>query len=127
MKDKQTSNTHKPANGVYGVLTAGFGEDDYVEGVFLIEAKTKETFFNRKSKLEAVTGFSDGHFDSYEEDEEGVIWKVITTAWFKNVDELKKAMKKMEKYKWFFSSDSLLLLDGEYLYVDGRWGGLKFD
>jgi len=30
-------------------------------------------------------------------------------------------MKKMEKYKWFFSSDSSLLLDGEYLYVDGKW------
>ena len=117
-----THNTMKAtANGVYGVLTAGFGEDDYVEGVFLIEAKAKETFFNRKAKLEAITGFSDGYFDSYEEDEDGGIWKVITTAWFKNVDELKKAMKKMEKYKWFFSSDSSLLLDGEYLYVDGRW------
>lgn len=117
----ETTNTRKHANGVYGVLTAGFGEDDYVEGVFLIEAKSKETFFNRKSKLEAVTWFSDGYFDSYEEDEEGGIWKVITTAWFENVFELKKAMKKMEKYKWFFSSDSSLLLNGEYLYVDGRW------
>ena len=118
---EETLNTHENGNCANRVLTAGFGEDDYIEGVFLIEAKSKETFFNRKSKLEAVTGFSDGYFDSYEEDEEGGIWKVITTAWFENVDELKKAMKKMEKYKWFFSSDSSLLLDGEYLYVDGRW------
>lgn len=117
----ETLNIHENGNNVNRVLTAGFGEDDYVEGVFLIEAKTHETFFNRKSKLEAVTGFSDGYFDSFEEDEEGCIWKVITTAWFKNIEELKRAMKKMEKYKWFFFSDSSLLLDGEYLYVDGRW------
>lgn len=109
------------AVGYDRLLAAGFGDDDYIEGVFLIKAKSKDTFFNRKSKLEAVTGFSDGYFDSYEEDEEGGIWKVITTAWFKNVDELKKAIKKMEKYNWFFISDSLLLLNGEYLYVDGKW------
>ena len=109
------------SHALYKVLTAGFGEDDYIEGVFLIEAKTKETFFNRKYKLESITGFSDGHFDSYEEDEEGGIWKVITKAWFKNIDELKNAMKIMEKYNWFYSSDSSLLLNGEYLYVDGRW------
>ena len=117
----ETLNTNENGSCANRVLTADFGEDDYVEGVFLIEAKAKETFFNRKSKLEAVTGFSDGYFDSYEEYEECGIWKVITTAWFKNIDELKKAMKKMEKYKWFYSSDSSLLLDGEYLYVDGVW------
>lgn len=102
-------------------LTNSFGEDDYVEGVFLIEAKSKETFFNRKSKLEAITGFSDGYFDSYEEDDGGGVWKVITTACFENVDELKNAMNNMKKYKWFFYSDSSILLDGEYIYSDGKW------
>lgn len=117
----EITNTYQPTNGIYGVLTAGFGEDDCVEGVFLIEAKAKATFFNRKRKLKEITGFSDGFFESHEEDEEGGIWKVITTASFENVNELKKAIGKMEKYKWFFSSDSSLLLEGEYLYVDGRW------
>jgi len=103
------------------VLTAGFGEDDYVEGVFLIEAIAKETFFNRKAKLEAITGFSDGYFDSYEEDEEGGVWKIITSAWFETVGDLKNAMKKMERYKWFFNTNSSILLNGEYLYSDGEW------
>lgn len=103
------------------VLATGFGEDDYVEGVFLIEAKAKETFFNRKRKLEEITGFSDGFFDFYEEDEEGGIWKVITTAWFENVDEIKKALKKMEKYNWLFQSDSSILFEGKEIFCDGRW------
>lgn len=103
------------------VLATGFGEDDYVEGVFLIEAKAKEAFFNRKMKLEEITGFSDGFFDSYEEDEEGGIWKVITTAWFENVDEIKKALKSMEKYNWLFLSDSSILFEGKEIYCDGRW------
>lgn len=103
------------------VLATGFGEDDYVEGVFLIEAKAEQTFFNRKRRLEEITGFSDGFFDSYEEDEEGGIWKVITTAWFENVDEIKKALKKMEKYNWLFLSDSSILFEGKEIYCDGRW------
>lgn len=103
------------------VLATGFSEDDYVEGVFLIAAKAEETFFNRKRRLEEITGFSDGFFDSYEEDEEGGIWRVITTAWFENVDEIKKALKKMEKYNWLYLSDSSILFDGEEIYCDGRW------
>jgi len=109
-------------NGKVAVLVShGFGEDDYVEGVFLIEAKSRETFFNRKRKLEEITGFSDGMFDSFEEDEEGGVWKVITTAWFENVEEIKKALGKMKKYNWLFFSDSSILFEGKEIYCDGRW------
>jgi len=103
------------------VLAAGFGEDDYVEGVFLIEAKSRDTFFNRKRKLEKITGFSDGFFDSFQEDDEGGIWKIITTSCFENVDEIKKALKDMEKYKWLLLSNSSILFDGVEIYCDGRW------
>lgn len=118
---EEFTHTTETAIDANTVLMANFSEDDYIEGVFIIEAKSINTFINRIHKIETTTGFSTGSFDAYEKDEDGGIWKVITTAWFKNVDELKKAMKKMEKYKWFFSSDSSLLLDGEYLYVDGGW------
>ena len=103
------------------ILENGFDEDDFVEGVFLIEAKSENTFFNRKIKLEEVTCFSDGGFGSYEEDDEGGIWKIITSAWFENIGELKKLVKKIEKYKWLFLSDSYIMLDGEYLFADGKW------
>ena len=121
MKKRSQNNHQKKPMAYDAVLTAGFGEDDYVEGVFLIEAIAKETFFNRKAKLEAITGFSDGYFDSYEEDEEGGVWKIITSAWFETVGDLKNAMKKMERYKWFFNTNSSILLNGEYLYSDGEW------
>jgi hypothetical protein len=104
-----------------GLLCDGFGEDDWCEGVFLIEAKSKETFFNRKRKLEIITGFSDGFFDSYEEDDEGGIWKTISSAWFPTVKELKSALKKMKKYSWLFLSNSSIMLNGEYLFCDGKW------
>lgn len=106
---------------LYRMLTAGFGEDDYVEGVFLIEAKAKETFFNRKRKLEEITGFSDGCFDSYEEDMDGGIWKIITTGYFVTVQDLKDAIKKMEKYNWLYFLDTSIMLEGEYIYCDGKW------
>ena len=96
-----------------------FGEDDYVAGVFLIEAKATETFLNRKRRLEEVTGFSDGFLNSYEE--EGGVWKVITTASFENVDEIKKAIKKMEKYNWLFLSDSSIIFEGKEIFSNGRW------
>jgi hypothetical protein len=111
----------KAPNDAKPLLAAGFGEDDYVEGVFLIEAKSRETFFNRKRKLEEITGFSDGFFDSFEEDDEGGIWKIITTAWFKDVVEIKKALNDMKKYKWLFLWDSSILFDGKEIYCDGRW------
>ena len=98
-----------------------FGEDDWCEGVFLIEAKSKETFFNRKRKLEIITGFSDGFFDSYEEDDEGGIWKTITSAWFPTVKELKSVLRKMKRYNWLFLSDSYIMSNGQYLFSDGKW------
>ncbi len=119
--DAKATSTDNTANCGYTVLAEGFGEDDYVEGVFLIEAKSRETFFNRKRKLEEITGFSDGMFDSFEEDEDGGIWKIITTAWFENVDEIKNALGKMKKYNWLFLSDSSILFDGKEIYCDGRW------
>ena len=121
MKTETLNTAENKAMPYDTVLATGFGEDDYVEGVFLIEAKAKETFFNRKRRLEKITGFSDGYFDSYEEDEEGGVWKVITTAWFENIDEIKKALKKMEKYNWLFKYDSSILFEGKEIYCDGRW------
>lgn len=98
-----------------------FNSESEVEGVFLIRASSRDVFFNRKRKLEILTGFSDGMFDSFEEDEEGCVWKVITTATFDNIDELKSAIKKVEKFNWLFLNDSELLIDGEYLLSDGKW------
>lgn len=106
---------------LYTMLTAGFSEDNYVEGVFIIEAKSEQTFFNRKMRLAEITRFSDGGFDSYEQDEDGGCWKIITTAYFETVEDLKAAIKKMEKYNWFFLYDASIMLDGEYLYCDGKW------
>ena len=88
-----------------------FGEDEYVEGVFLIGAKSINTFYNRKNKLEDITGFSDGGFNSYEEDDKGGIWKTILSARFENVDEIKKVLKKMEKYSWLYLKDSSILFE----------------
>jgi len=119
-KETKVKETNKPM-AYDAMLATGFAEDYYVAGVFIIEAKSKETFFNRKRRLEEITGFSDGFFDTYEEDEEGCVWRVITTAWFENVDEIKKALKKMEKYNWLFLSDSSVLFEGEEIYCDGRW------
>lgn len=118
---KVVSAEKETSHGDYARLAAGFTEDDEIEGVFLIKAASKDTFFNRKSKLNAVTGFSDGYFDSYEEDDEGGIWKVITTASFDTVAELKAAIEKMRKYNWFFYHDSYLMLDSNYLFSDGKW------
>ena len=63
--------------------------------------------------------------DSFEEDEEGGVWKVITTAWFENVEEIKKALGKMKKYNWLFLSDSSILFEGKEIYCDGRMARLK--
>jgi len=103
------------------VLETGFGEDDYVEGVFLIAAKAEETFFNRQRKFKEITGFSDGGFDSFEDDEDGGCWKTILTGWFENVDEIKKALKKIEKYNWLFQSDSSIYFEGKEIFCSGRW------
>jgi hypothetical protein len=121
MNSTNVQNSTSPAIVGNDVLAAGFGEDDYVEGVFLIKAKSRETFFNRKMKLEEITGFSDSMSDSFEEDEDGGIWQVITSACFENVDEIKTAIAKMAKYKWLFLSDSSILFDGKEIYCDGRW------
>lgn len=92
-----------------------------LEGVFLIEAKTKETFYNRKRKLEEITGFSDLGFDSYEEDEEGGVWKIITNAYHDNIEETKTVIAKMKKFKWLFLSDSHILLDDKCVFSNGNW------
>lgn len=112
------NNTNKTAITSNTVLVAGFSEDDVVEGVFLLKASSKYVFFNRKNKLEAITGFTG---DAYEEDEEGGIWKVITTGVFDDIDELKTVIEKMKKYDWFFGYDSNLLLNGEEIYSEGEW------
>ena len=101
------------------ILENGFEEDDFLEGVFLIGAKSKNTFFNRKRKLEILSGFSDGGSDNYEEDEEGDVWQVITTAWFDDIAEAKRAIEQVEKYTWLYLYDSYILLEGEYLFANG--------
>ena len=109
------------SHALYKILATGFGDDDYVEGVFLIAAVAEDTFHNRKRRLEEITGFSDSMCDSFEEDEEGGIWKTITTAYFDDVASIKKAVDKMKKYKWLFLSDSYIMFQGTYLFSDGRW------
>lgn len=109
---------NKTATDAKPVLVAGFSEDDVIEGVFLLKASSKGVFFNRKNKLEAITGFTG---DAYEEDEEGGIWKLITTGVFDNIDEAKAVINKMKKYDWFFGYDSDLLLNGKEIYSGGRW------
>ena len=85
-------------------------DEDCVEGVFFIEAKSEKTFFNRKLKIETA-GFSDGFFESHEEDEEGGIWKLITVGYFDNVDELNNAIKELQKYKWLSLNESYIIID----------------
>lgn len=115
---KKTKKEGKKAILTNPVLVAGFSEDDVIEGVFLLKASSKDVFFNRKNKLEAITGFTG---DAYEEDEEGGIWKVITTGVFENIDEVKTVIEKMKKYDWFFGYDSDLLLNGKEIYSGGKW------
>lgn len=98
-----------------------FKSDEPVEGVFLIAAKSRSTFLNRKSKLEEITGFSDGGFNSFEEMEDRAVWKVITHCSFDSLGSLKKAILLMKRYNWFWLEDSTLMQDGAYLYCEGKW------
>lgn len=115
MKVKDLNENGNIANAV---LAAGFSQDDVIEGVFLLKASSEDVFFNRKNKLRELTGF-DG--DAYEEDDEGGIFKLITTAYFDNMKEVKSAVERMKKYNWFFYYDSDLLLNGKEIFSGGRW------
>lgn len=110
--------TTSSPNSTNAVLAAGFSEDDVIEGVFLLKASSEDVFFNRKNKLRELTGF-DG--DAYEEDDEGGIFKLITTGYFENMNEVKSAVEIMKKYNWFFYYDSDLLLNGKEIFSGGRW------
>lgn len=102
-------------------LVAGFLEDDELQGVFLIQASSEEVFNIRRKKLQEITGFTDGGFGSYEKDSECDVWKIITSAYFDTIEDLKSEIESMKKYKWFFYYDSHIMLDGEYLFSDGQW------
>lgn len=117
----ETTKTDAAAIAGSNMLMAGFSEDDYIEGAFIIEAKSKETFFNRQQKLEDITGFTTGGFDSYEEDEDGGCWKIIVTSQFESLKELKQKMNQLKKYKWFYWLDSDLLFDGKEIFSGGKW------
>lgn len=97
-------------------------EELELEGVFLIKASTEDVFFNRRSKFFEVTGFNDFGMDSYEEDDEGGIWKLIAVA-TTDLHTLKDQMAKMKKYSWFFDRDCTIMHEGEYLLCDGKWKG----
>lgn len=118
---EETLNTHNTPTNTNMVLVAAFGSDEPVTGVFLIEAKSRNTFLNRKRQLEKITGFSDGFMDAFEEDDEGGIWRLITEASFDDIDDLKKSFTKMRKYNWLFLSDSCVMFDNEYIFSDGKW------
>ncbi len=92
-----------------------------VEGVFIIEASSKDVFKNRFRRVEELTGFSTGGFDSYEKCDGGGAWRIITTAEFENLEAVKAAFQKVIKFKWFFDLDSSLLINGKEIYCDGRW------
>lgn len=88
-----------------------------VEGVFLIIASKEHVFLNRKHILNEVFGYSG--FDSYEHN--GGVWKLIATATFDSMDEVKRAMGCMREFQWFLGEDSTLLVDGKEIYSDGVW------
>lgn len=95
--------------------------DGHVEGVFYIRASSRDILLKRTRILEETTGFSDGGFNRFEEDDDGGFWKVITTYYFESIDEVYKAMKRMEKYSWFWDDASALLINGKEIFSDGKW------
>lgn len=104
------------------LLTAGFGEDDFIEGVFLIEADNEEQFFDRKNLIRDISEFCDVGFDSWEEYEEGGLYRLILSAYYPDVASIKKAWEEMtEKYEWLFKEDSSILFEGLELWSDGKW------
>ena len=103
------------------VLVDGFWDENDLEAVFLIKASSENTFNNRKRKLQEITGFSDGGFDSYEEDSENGIWKIIVNGYFSDLEDLKTSINAMKKYNWLFLSDSCIMSDGDYIFSDGKW------
>jgi len=96
-------------------------EDDCLVGVFVIEAESEEEFLNRKEKFREITGFTDDGFDSYEEYEEGGLWKVVTSVFFKNKDEIKKDLKEMENYDWLIEGGSRIVFERQNIWCEGKW------
>jgi hypothetical protein len=118
----ETTKTDAAAIAGSDMLLAGFPEEDnYIEGVFIIGAKSKETFFYRQQKLEDITGFTTGGFGSYEKDDDGGGWKIITMGKFEGLEDLKIKMNKLKKYKWLYWFDSDLLFDGKEIFSSGEW------
>jgi hypothetical protein len=95
-----------------------FAEEEELQAVFLISASSQDVFNSRIRTLQEVTGFSG---DSFEKDFEFDVWKVITTAYFNDFEELKLSIKKMQEYEWLLLSDSHILIDDEYLFSAGEW------
>ena len=98
-------------------------EEEYIliEANLLILASNKNVFLNRKSRIESITGFSDGFFDSWEQLECKDVYRLIAMANFESIAELKQVIKKAEKYNWIFWNDSYLLQDGTEIYSEGKW------
>lgn len=104
------------------LLTAGFGEDDFIEGVFLIEAADTDEFLQRRDELINSSEFCDPSLISYEEDEEGGLFKTIMEAYYTDVASIKKAWEELtEKHEWLFKDDSSILFEGLELWSDGKW------
>lgn len=120
-KEDTTQETTKPM-AYDALLTTGFSEDDFIEGVFLIEAENEEQFFDRKNLIHDMSEFCDGGFDSWEEDEEGGLYKAILSAYYPSVALIKKAWEEMtDKYEWLFKEDSTILFEGLELWSGGKW------
>lgn len=104
------------------LLKAGFGEYDFIDGIFLIKADNEEDFFDKKNLIRDISEFCDGGFELWEEDEEGGLYKVILFAYYPNIAALKKAWEEMtEKYEWLHKEDSSILFDGLELWSGGKW------
>jgi len=93
-----------------------------IEIVFFITASNREVLFNRISKFNKLTELQCSILDC-EEDEEGGIFKNIIDGQFGSVNELKKTMEQLKKFRWFswWNMDIIDIDSGKYLFSEGEW------
>lgn len=93
-----------------------------IEIVFFIIASNKDVLFNRLCKFNKLTELQCSISDC-EKDEEGGIYKSAIDGQFDNIDDLKKTMEKLKKFKWFawWDMDVIDIDSGKYLFAEGKW------